>query len=318
MDGIKRINLIAGNNNVGKSTLLEAIYIYGNRSTDDYFDNIRIFRGMDNTNILEMLVTFFYMYDMQNKVTFKINDTDTFQIYKSEEKNISFNISYDKFTLGLIIKQLEKGQENYEEKYEIDGSALRKLINYTYTSYLGRGFYYTNNICEMLSISIANGNVTRDKIIELLKLLDSRISDFSIGPDSLGLGHDLKLKLDKDIFFPIRTLGDGINKLIQIILSLYSKPNSILLIDEIENGFYYSFYPKLWEMLGKVAKETNCQIFATTHSYECIEGATVLNENEPELFGFIRLDRDKNDNIIPKMYSGETFQYAMDYDWEVR
>jgi AAA15 family ATPase/GTPase len=314
MDGIKRINLIAGNNNVGKSTLLEAIYIYGNRVTNDYFNNIRIFRSMDS-NVLKLIQSFFHMYNIENSVTFKIDDKDTFKICKSEESNSSFNISYDKFTLSLVIKQLENGKEIFE----IDGSAFKNLINYTYTRYLGRDFYSTDYICELLSVSVANGNVARDKIIELLKLLDPRVRDFNINQDNDGLGKDLNIKLDKDIFFPIRTLGDGINKLIQIILSLYSEPNSILLIDEIENGFYYKFYPKLWEMLGKVAKETNCQIFATTHSYECTKGAKVLNDSdEPDLFGFIRLDRDKNDNIIPKMYSGETFQYAMDYGWEVR
>jgi hypothetical protein len=92
-----------------------------------------------------------------------------------------------------------------------------------------------------------------------------------------------------------------------------------ILIDEIENGFHYSFYPKLWEIIGKLARETYCQVFATTHSYECIGGASILTEGKPtqDLFGFIRLDH-KDGAIVPKIFDNDSFEYALSHNWEVR
>ena len=82
----------------------------------------------------------------------------------------------------------------------------------------------------------------------------------------------LYVKIDKKLF-PLKLAGDGLNKLLFIVLSIISNPDSILLIDEIESGFHYSMYPKLWETIALAARENACQIIATTHSYECIAGA---------------------------------------------
>ncbi|MDR1084678.1 MAG: ATP-binding protein [Deltaproteobacteria bacterium] len=91
-------------------------------------------------------------------------------------------------------------------------------------------------------------------------------------------------------------LVDGINRLIQIVLIILANPGSIILIDEeIETGFHYSFFPKLWEIIGKLSLETDCQVFATTHSYECIKGTKTLysNVNNSKNFYFITLNNFK-------------------------
>lgn len=47
----------------------------------------------------------------------------------------------------------------------------------------------------------------------------------------------------------------------------------MLLIDEIENGLHHSALATIWEGLFLAAKEVGVQIFATTHSLECIQAA---------------------------------------------
>ena len=46
-----------------------------------------------------------------------------------------------------------------------------------------------------------------------------------------------------------------------------------MLVDEIENGLHHSVLPDVWRVVGKVAEQFDVQIFATTHSYECVEAA---------------------------------------------
>ena len=62
--------------------------------------------------------------------------------------------------------------------------------------------------------------------------------------------------------------GDAINRIADIILRIVNNENSILLIDEIENGIHHSNQVYFWSILYKLAKELNIQIFATTHSLE--------------------------------------------------
>ena len=57
-----------------------------------------------------------------------------------------------------------------------------------------------------------------------------------------------------------------------------------ILIDEIETGFHYSMFDKLWEVIATTAKKNNCQIIATTHIYECmVVRCTVTFEFAPTI-----------------------------------
>jgi AAA15 family ATPase/GTPase len=278
MDNIKQINLIAGANNVGKTSLLEAIEIY---NTKDY----------DWINILKR----------RNHSTNEVLSIDKLGLATNSDKSCIITININNHPLNLKYQTYEwtKALRNYE---------IEK------TAYIG-DISDIDSLCENFNeIGKANGKLKL--LISILQELEPRIKD-------LRLGFELgKLYITADIGLPVNisisSLGDGINKLLTILLTALRDDCKILLLDEIETGFHYSFYPKLWNILAKLAKETGCQIFATTHSYECIEGAKELNANEPDMFGFFRLDRDNNGNIIPKVFTQSMFETSFENGWEVR
>ena len=153
--------------------------------------------------------------------------------------------------------------------------------------------------------------------IEIIKLLDSRIKDLSVIPIRGMSAIFADIGLASKI--PLNALGDGINKLAGIALIMLCHPGSIILLDEIENGFHYSFFPKLWEIIGKLVLETGCQVFATTHSYECIKGTTALisNAESQDLFRLVRLDRN-NGGVVPHVFDNDSFEYSINNEWELR
>ena len=97
-------------------------------------------------------------------------------------------------------------------------------------------------------------------------------------------------------FYNLNEFGDGLSHFIYFVMLLLANTNSIILIDEIENGIHYTNYDKLWELILKVSKEQNVQVFATTHSKEMIESyARVAKKLEDEEIRFISLYKDKED-----------------------
>lgn len=87
-------------------------------------------------------------------------------------------------------------------------------------------------------------------------------------------------------------MGDGINRVLTIILALVNSDNGFLLLDEFENGLHYSVQEKLWNIIFNLAQKLNIQVFATTHSEDCIYGfEQVLNNTNNKADGkLIRLD----------------------------
>jgi predicted ATP-dependent endonuclease of OLD family len=274
MDNVKQINLIAGANNVGKTSLLEAILLFDGSQKNHY----NIFANRKHSD---------------KEVQF----IDTHDLFYNKDRSKPVRITLD------------------ERFIEISGNINlvnnRLQLNAKYI----RDVYSLNRLCEYFS-PIATDFAKLEKLVGLLQELEPRFKDLRLGVE------DDKTYIIANVGLPqglsMSSLGDGINKLLTILLTALRDDCKILLLDEIETGFHYSFYPKLWSILAKLAKETGCQIFATTHSYECIGGAKELNANEPDIFGFFRLDRDKDGNIIPKVFTQSMFETSFENGWEVR
>lgn len=118
---------------------------------------------------------------------------------------------------------------------------------------------------------------------------------------------------------PVRLSGDGLYRLLYILLVILAHPDSIILIDEIETGFHYSMLETLWRLISEAAKDNHCQIIATTHSYECIRHAiSGINEAGCEdSFCIYRIENNQGENRIFR-YDGELARLSIDMNMEVR
>ena len=154
------------------------------------------------------------------------------------------------------------------------------------------------------------------EILHLLNKMDQAISDITTitvnGQTQLYGNMGGKL-------LPMRLAGDSMNRLLFIMLSIMENPNSIILIDEIENGFHYSMYPVIWEAIVNAAHESNCQVIATTHSYECVAGAIEGMEKADmkDSFCLFRLAQEKNGRCAHR-FSYDVLCTALDAEMEVR
>lgn len=96
---------------------------------------------------------------------------------------------------------------------------------------------------------------------------------------------------------PLRSLGEGMSRILGIASALVASSNGILLIDEIENGLHYSVLSDIWRLIFETARDREVQVFATTHSYDCIEAFAKAAINDVKSDGMlIRLAR-KEDEI---------------------
>ena len=69
-------------------------------------------------------------------------------------------------------------------------------------------------------------------------------------------------------------------------------PTKLLLIDEIENGIHYTLHVKLWRFIFRLAQRYNLQVFATSHSWDCLKGFQKALAADEQADGLaIRLER---------------------------
>ncbi len=89
-------------------------------------------------------------------------------------------------------------------------------------------------------------------------------------------------------------MGEGMNRMFGIALALVNAKDGMLLIDEADTGLHYSVLSDLWKLIFEVAHRLNVQVFATTHSKDCLEAFQYAAEVNTEEEGvLIRLENRK-------------------------
>jgi hypothetical protein len=156
-------------------------------------------------------------------------------------------------------------------------------------------------------------------IVAALKLLYADIEAINIvGTDSL-LERLPKIRVKGSSEpLPLRSLGDGVNHMFGIILALTNAQNGIALIDEIENGLHYSVQYEMWRLVFRLAKVLNIQVFATTHSWDCIETfQRAATEDEGQAGMLIRL-QTQGDDVVPTLFDERKLAIATRNQIEIR
>ena len=122
---------------------------------------------------------------------------------------------------------------------------------------------------------------------------------------------------------PIKYLGDGMLRIFQIAIQLISAQKGFLLIDEFENGLHYSVQEKIWTLLFEMAEKLDIQVFATTHSWDCIESFTKValahKETEAVLFHMGRSIRTSDKGrVIATVYDKDALAMVTQSDLDIR
>ena len=122
---------------------------------------------------------------------------------------------------------------------------------------------------------------------------------------------------------PLNSLGDGMLRVLQLVLKVFPAKGGFLLIDEFENGLHFSVQEKVWTMLFELAEKLDVQIFATTHSWDCIESFTNAARNNKDVEGVLfRVGRSAKKNnkgqVIATIFDEDALYNITQADVEVR
>ena len=117
---------------------------------------------------------------------------------------------------------------------------------------------------------------------------------------------------------PIGSYGDGMRRLLAMRLSFVGAVNGFLLVDEIDTGLHWTIMEDMWQFVVEVARRLNVQIFATTHSYDCIRGLGSLLQSRPEMEDEISIQKIHGSLKQAACLRGDQIRVAVEQEIEVR
>ena len=302
-EGFKRVNLIGGKNNVGKTAFMEALFLF--KQIEFSYEHF-----------LSAIVTF------ENARKNIIDNIDEIFLNKLIQKNAPIKISQKNGTgIDIFIenndikRQITTPVKDFTTKYNLGKPELyiRLLPD----------FISTNSIDNKHLLSLFDGLKKKRKRNELNKLLEKFDSDLL---EADVIDNEFKIfSKSRDDWASIFDYGDGLKYYVAYICAIWTYDSNIIFIDEIENGLHYSKLDELWEIILTISKEQNVQVFATTHSKECIESyARVSKKLEEENkidkndISFIELGRNRENELKSLVLDFEMFIDEIEQNHEVR
>ncbi len=295
-EGFKRVNLIGGKNNVGKTAFMEAIFLIDNikNGTDKFFS--------------ALMTTESLRKEIPNPLTNEI-------FLKTLLSHCPLQLAHQ------CGNKIELRYEDNEIKYDIVGEekklkSLNDKVNPSlFIHYLAN--FISNNVNNKILQELYNGvklKRKREELNKLLNVFDSDLIEVDIINDEVKVFSESMNTWDS-----IFDYGDGLKYYLAFVSALWSYDNSIIFIDEIENGIHYSKLDDLWNIILTISKELNVQVFITTHSKECIESyARVSKKLEDEDITYIKMSKLKDGSLYAGVRQYDVLENTLDQDHEIR
>lgn len=334
---ISRVNLVLGQNNCGKTSVLEALMLLSAPSQPITNQKVNILRSFKSQNFEDLKFNFHQMDDtkpIEFEGTFddgssRLVKNSLYVDYKSVlDENAKFmtnnqDIAAYGWKTDFSIKDKGGNIEEYSERYAVysDNQLLRFKIastdEYAYKEELKSIFFPNVLSFDTQILSLILISKQEHVLIDALSIIEPKIKNITL------IGDRVMVDLGDSKLVPINLLGDGVRKVFSIMLALYQSENGILLIDEIDNGLHYRSMKILWEVVLTMAREHNVQVFTTTHNVDSLKGLQKkLSETDFEDYrkeiSVYTLRRLPENKMKVYQYLYESFDYAINQEIEIR
>lgn len=296
----KKVNLILGGQNVGKTSLLEAVYASTGMNAQSAGAVFRVFDDGDQRRYVKSALS-----DPRLSLLSQFSDGSVFCVVGNTAQASPALRSSGLTNLTPV--NIDGVSWSYWSKKTASDAISQAL---PVSLYLPSQFDQVNLFGKVI--------ITRQKrqLLDLLKKIEPRLESLdAVSPDG-------EQRIYADITglkeaLPVQQLGHGFSRLLVLFAQLLVSESKLILVDEVENGIHYSALPILFEGIKLVTKERDIQSLITTHSWDCLRAACEVFADSPELFQVIRLERE-GDNTKAVCIEGERMLRMMAQDMEVR
>ncbi|WP_139523033.1 AAA family ATPase [Helicobacter pylori] len=339
IDGFTKLNIITGENNAGKSNLLEALYCLVGKSMHpcanltEIYDNIRkeplttesknlMFYGLDTEKEIQIVTTLDNNQTLDLQIKFiasenqKVIESQIIPTAEQTQMPSQLNFTLKKNNEEIYNDHLNitkaynfppiPNQSGYNRQFKnFDPNQLQKLLPFESAVIIPSDVVYRQAHMIQAVSKICSNNQLEEELNKHLNQFDNNIQAISFNTN-----NQLKLKV-KNIKekVPLSVFGDGLKKYLHIVSAFMADNAKTIYIDEVENGLHFSRMRLLLRCVIDFIndnKDGNLQVFMTTHNQEFIEILDqVIREkdfvHQTKLFCLEQYD----DLIVAEPYYGE-------------
>jgi energy-coupling factor transporter ATP-binding protein EcfA2 len=344
LDALTRVNLVAGPNGVGKTTLLECVFLLSGPRNPGLTINLDAFRGVTEYGLQlspEAAMPWAYLFNLspirrEIELATEMMDGSSrvlriADVPPEELPSIPLQaplgpqgpqgtFAAQPLTHALRLQHLA-GQGTEPETYYLLLTAAGFMMYpppgpVPFPGFILGSATRVKNEEDLRRFDEQEKRGDRPRLVEVLQVLEPRLKALALHyfagvlriHGDLGLGEPI----------PLAYMGEGLVRLASMVLAIKEARGGVVLIDEIENGIYYDHLPGVWQAIASVARQVDAQIFATTHSRECVAAAhRAFSKSGSYDFALHRMESYEG-QVRAVTFAEDELEAALDLHMEVR
>ena len=352
LNSLKQVNLLVGKNNSGKTSILEALYLLFNSNDPSALYSTLVRRGEEIAEYSDLnrsrevdVCRLFNGFQFEIGAFFEIRGGRGRKIHVEiceapeafPQQELLFEPGSGDSLIPLVMRITTtdaNGTSELDWPLSTEGGLTYEAIR----PRKRRTASHTAPVKLVTTASLEDEDVIylfdefvlteeEDNVIDALRIIDPDIQ-------RIATTANIRRKYNRSQYarsglvlrkkginerIPIGSMGDGVWRLLGLILSLIGAKGGVLLIDEIDTGLHYSTMREMWDMVLQTAKRLKVQVFATTHSKDCVTALADLLEDDGKQWNnkvsLHRIDPDSSRSVV---FSGEEIIVAAEENIEVR
>ena len=325
LDGLKRINLIAGVNNAGKTSLLEAIYLLTRQNDEAGLLDVIRWRGRlegepDPLWLVEQIppaIRIAGRFDEVNSSDEVNGNSASLDVQRVNEPGEDIE-DQTTFLAKLAIESSYAGHAQSTDVALFSDRPRR-------TSFQGRHWLcrsaFTSPFWVNRADALSESNKaaleagTKAKVIDFIKEhLDARMTNIELADK---FNRFLVSHQDFDRAPDLSSFGDGLRRIFEIGLLFAGVRGGVLLIDEFENAIHTGLLVPFTRMVQELAVELNVQVFLTTHSKETLDAFIGNGYNTEDIAGYA-IGRDDGSAGVQRFDGNKLLRLHKALDFDLR
>ncbi len=340
INGLSRINLIAGRNNTGKTCFLEALFLHLGGHNPEITFRLNMLRGLEGLHgdASETWGWLFHQKCAGHEIRLDSLDTDSnkrslaISLGKSltqrhDRKNAQAEspappagaVATESTASTLAYRFDDRGQVT-DSHAAIESGGLQIGVGRTppFPTSVFLATRYRSTAEDSKRFSRLAEELREEEVTQALSIVDPSLTRLTVA--TFGGAPTISADVGMGRLIPLAFVGEGLVRLLRILLAVLDSRDGAVLVDEIETGFHHSVQKKIWEAIDNACRRANVQLFATTHSRECLLAAhSAFSEmlSIEDGFRVFRLERDE-DGIGAVNISAEALDRAESLNWEIR
>ena len=333
---LSNLNLFIGHNNIGKTSILEALAFAAGIEPRDFFTSFINETRHIAVDKIKDYQKFFYQFQIKNPVSVDCHYKNIGTTAQKSRHTLTYKIEYqtmpkeendkikvtacknenDSISWQFSVKE-EPSKDGTDPLQNLIEGAIRKALQETRIEWLNNTdrnglkkyeqffqkyqpvvcFVQNNFLLSPQEITLMEGRNNQKQVLEFIQEIDNRVDVVQVSANTLNIYYK-----GMDAPFPLSVMGSGFIKILKLYLAILCNGTNIILFDEISDGLSPETIGILLKYIIPELCNRNIQLFATTHSYDILQQIADYKNNDKDCIAAYYLYHD-NDKIQVHRYS---------------